>query len=147
MKLRHGLASFFEARHTGQKAVAGFFQANTSKVNAKDVAGRLQDVSKQFKRWSVDVGGTAIRVFVDKKLGAGSYKPGNGYYELTKSELVQAKKEIAIRDNQSGPIEGFVPVGPITVQLRLAEWMRPSSVRVCGGSSSSDFTVPALVMT
>ncbi|HTR51892.1 MAG TPA: vWA domain-containing protein [Kofleriaceae bacterium] len=104
LKLRHGLDGFFDARRSGKKSVAGFFRADLAKVNAKDVAGRLKDVSNEFKRWSVDVGGAAIRAFVDKKLGAGSYKPGNGYYELTKSELVQAKKEIAIRDNKTGAV-------------------------------------------
>ena len=104
LKLRHGLDNFFVARRTGQKQVAGFFRANLTQISAKDVAGRLKDVSKDFERWSVDIGGTAIRAFVDKKLGAGKYKPGNGYYELTKSELVQAKKEIAICDKKTGEV-------------------------------------------
>jgi hypothetical protein len=104
IKLRHGLDNFFVARRSGKKQVAGFFSANLTQVSAKDVVGRLKDVSKEFERWSVDVGGAAIRAFVDKKIGAGKYKPGNGYYELTKPELVQAKKEIAIRDNKSGEV-------------------------------------------
>jgi len=104
LKLRHGLDNFFDARRTGKKSVAGFFRANLTQVNSKDVAGRLKDVSDEFKRWSVDVGGAVIRAFVDKKLGSGKYKPGNGYYELTKPELVQAKKEIAIRDNKTGAV-------------------------------------------
>jgi hypothetical protein len=104
IKLRHGLDHFFEARRSGKKQVAGFFRADLTKVNAKDVAGRLRDVSRDFKRLSVDVGKAAIRTFVDGKLGAGTYKPGSGYYELTKPELVQAQKEIAIRDNKSGAV-------------------------------------------
>ena len=103
--MRAGLESFFDARRGGKQAVSGFFKADLSKVSAKVVADNLVDTSNQFRRWDVKEDGANIRAFVDKKLaGKGAYKAGSGYYELTKSELVQAKKEIAIRNNKSGAI-------------------------------------------
>lgn len=104
-KMRAGLTGYFDARRTGKAAVTGFFKADLSKVSVGQVADRLKNSSKDFAVWNVDEDGAIIRAFVDKKLkGKGTYKAGNGYYELTKSELVQAKKEIAIRDNRTGAI-------------------------------------------
>jgi hypothetical protein len=104
-RMRRGLDSFFDARRGGKQAVSGFFKADLSKVTVQNVSDSLVDVSDQFQRWDVDGDGHNIRDFVNGKLGSsGTYKTGNGYYELTKSELVQAKKEIAIRDNKSGAI-------------------------------------------
>ncbi len=104
-KMTEGLTGFFEARRSGKKATSGFFSADLSAVSVKDVSGKLKNASKDFSVWDVTKDGTIIRAFVDDKLkGKGTYKAGNGYYELTKSELVQAKKEIAIRDNKTGAI-------------------------------------------
>ena len=104
-KLKKGLTGFFEARRSGQAATSGFFTADLSKVSVGQVADRLKNASKSFEVWDVPKDGTVIRAFVDSKLkGKGTYQPGNGYYELTKSELVQAQKEIAIRDNKTGAI-------------------------------------------
>lgn len=104
-KLSEGLTGFFNARRSGKKAVSGFFQADLSNVTVTQVSGKLKNASKDFSVWAVPKDGTIIRAFVDDKLkGKGTYKAGNGYYELTKSELVQAKKEIAIRDNKTGAI-------------------------------------------
>ena len=104
-RMRRGIDNFFVARRGGQQAVTGFFKADLAKVSVQDVSDNLVDVSEQFKRWDVKDDGANIRAFVDKMLaGKGQYQPGHGYYELTKPELVQAKKEIAIRDNGSGAI-------------------------------------------
>lgn len=104
-RLSEGLAGFFNARRSGKKAVTGFFQADLSNVTVTQVSGKLKNASKDFSVWDVAKDGAIIRQFVDDKLkGKGTYKAGNGYYELTKSELVQAKKEIAIRDNKTGAI-------------------------------------------
>jgi hypothetical protein len=104
-RMRAGLSGFFDARRGGKQSVSGFFKADLAKVSVKDVSDSLVDVSDQFERWDVANDGANIRDFVNGKLGSkGTYKTGNGYYELTKSELVQAKKEIAIRDNKSGAI-------------------------------------------
>lgn len=104
-KLSEGLTGFFNARRSGKKAVSGFFQADLSNVTVTQVSGKLKNSSKDFSVWDVTKDGAIIRAFVDDKLkGKATYKAGNGYYELTKSELVQAKKEIAIRDNKTGAI-------------------------------------------
>ena len=105
-KLSEGLTGFFNARRSGKKAVTGFFQADLSNVSVTQVSGKLKNASKDFSVWDVTKDGSIIRAFVDDKLKGkgGAYKAGSGYYELIKSELVQAKKEIAIRDNKTGAI-------------------------------------------
>jgi hypothetical protein len=104
-KLTEGLTGFFNARRSGKKATTGFFAADMSNVTVTQVSGKLKNASKDFAVWDVTKDGSIIRAFVDDKLkGKGTYKAGSGYYELTKSELVQAKKEIAIRDNKTGAI-------------------------------------------
>ncbi len=104
-QMRRGLDNFFEARRGGKQAVSGFFKADLSKVSVQAVSDALVDVSDQFKRFKVDTDKANIRDFVNGKLkGKAKYEPGKGYYELTKPELVQAKKEIAIMDSKSGAI-------------------------------------------
>jgi uncharacterized protein YegL len=102
--LRRGLTTFFDARRGGGKAVTGFFSADLSKVDAKSVSDQLVEVGADFQKWPV-TSGAIIREFVDKQLGGkGKYEPGKGYYELTKPELVQAGKEIAIKNLKTGEI-------------------------------------------
>lgn len=104
-RMRRGLDSFFDARRGGKQSVTGFFKTDMTKISVQDVSDNLVDVSDQFKVWKVVGDGAIIAPFVDGQLaGKAKYEKGKGYYELTKSELVQAKKEIAIMDSKSGAI-------------------------------------------
>jgi hypothetical protein len=112
-KLSHGLSSFYDARASGQKSVTAFFTTDMSKVDVKRLS-TLKDLSKGFARWTVDKE-RSIREFVNaklqgspalrKKLGA-AYEPGRGFYELTKPETVQPKKNIAILNKKTKAIFG-----------------------------------------
>lgn len=112
-KLSAGLQTFYKARASGQKAVNTFFTTDMSKVDVKSLTG-LKDLSKGFAQWKVDKE-RSIREFVNtklqtspalrKKLGD-EYKPGRGFYELTKPETVQPRKNLAILDKATKAIFG-----------------------------------------
>ncbi|HWU91335.1 MAG TPA: vWA domain-containing protein [Kofleriaceae bacterium] len=113
VKLSAGLSTFYAARASGKKSVTAFFTTDMSKVDAKRLS-TLKDLSKGFARWTVDKE-RSIRDFVNgklqaspalrKKLGA-AYEPGRGFYELTKPETVQPKKNIAILNKKTKAIFG-----------------------------------------
>lgn len=112
-KLSAGLSTFYKARASGQKAVSAFFTTDMSKVDVKSLTA-LKDLSKSFSRWTVDKE-RSIRDFVNGKLQAtpalrkklgDEYKAGRGFYELTKPETVQPRKNIAIMDKTSKAIFG-----------------------------------------
>lgn len=102
--MQRGLQTFYEARQKGQRAVVGVFTTNLKDVAAEDVRAALVDASSEFLRIPVRSDG-AIRALVDAELGgSGRYRTGHGFYELTKPELVQERKEIAIVQNATGKI-------------------------------------------
>jgi hypothetical protein len=112
-KLSAGLQTFYKARASGQKSVNTFFTTDMSKVDVKSLTG-LKDLSKGFAQWKVDKE-RSIREFVNSKLQASpslrkklgdEYKPGRGFYELTKPETVQPRKNLAIMDKTSKAIFG-----------------------------------------
>ncbi len=112
-KLSAGLQTFYSARASGQKAVKAFFTTDMSKVDLKSLSA-LKDLSKGFARWTVDRE-HSIRDFVNTKLKASptlrkklgdAYETGRGFYELTKPETVQPRKNIAILDKKTKAIFG-----------------------------------------
>jgi uncharacterized protein YegL len=112
-KLSAGLQTFYKARASGQKSVNSFFTTDMSKVDVKSLTG-LKDLSKGFAQWKVDKE-RSIREFVNTKLKASpslrkklgdEYKTGRGFYELTKPETVQPRKNLAIMDKSTKAIFG-----------------------------------------
>jgi uncharacterized protein YegL len=112
-KLSAGLSTFYKARAKGKKAVTSFFTTDMSKVDIKSLSS-LKNLSKGFTRWTVDKE-RSIREFVNTKLQAApalrkklgnEYEPGRGFYELTKPETIQPKKNIAILDKKTKAIFG-----------------------------------------
>lgn len=112
-KLSAGLSIFYAARASGKKSVTAFFTTDMSKVDVKTLSA-LKDLSKGFARWTVDKE-RSIRDFVNTKLQASpalrkklgdAYEPGRGFYELTKPETVQPRKNIAILDKKTKAIFG-----------------------------------------
>lgn len=114
-----GYSNFMGARSTGQRGTKQFFTTNLSNVSATAIKN-LANLSSNFKVLPVD-NATAdgkeweIRPFVEDRMSritsfraqAGSaYAAGNGYYQLTKPEDVQATKDILIREKTTGAIYG-----------------------------------------
>jgi Mg-chelatase subunit ChlD len=100
--LQRGLQTFYDARQKGQRAVVGVFTTNLAQVSVEAVSSSMTDSTDAFVRIPVATA-SAIRPLVEAELKTKD-QSGNGYYELTKPELVQEYKEIAIVDKASGKI-------------------------------------------
>jgi hypothetical protein len=89
-----GIANFYTARASGQSRVTNFFTTDLSKVKAKDIHAKLDDVSDRFKDYTLE------REYVVKEaMETKTRKPfviGAVYYELMKPEEVQPQKEVLI---------------------------------------------------
>lgn len=108
-----GLSTYYSARAIGTRSVSNFFQPDLTKVRTRDIRN-LRDLSRDFHSWNVDQS-SPIREFVEDKLSqqpalarrvGQSYQIGRGYYQLTKSEEVQAGKDMAILDKNTNAIYG-----------------------------------------
>lgn len=109
--MQRGLQTFYTARQKGQRAVVGVFTTNLTGAAKEAVSTTLSDASDGFLRIPVRAA-SAIRELVESELGAaGSYRKGHAYYELTKPELVQENKEIAIVEQGKDGAPGKIYVG------------------------------------
>jgi hypothetical protein len=109
--MQRGLQTFYTARQKGQRAVVGVFTTHLTGAAKEAVSTALSDASDGFLRIPVRAA-SAIRELVESELGAaGSYHKGHAYYELTKPELVQESKEIAIVEQGKDGAPGKIYVG------------------------------------
>lgn len=94
---------YFAARSKGVTSTPSFY-ANIGNVAPKEVAKALVEVTDNFKHASVSTyqDGANIRDFCNNQFGG--YTLGKAFYQLTKPEKVQEKKQIAILDMVSGKI-------------------------------------------
>lgn len=108
-----GIGSYYGARSAGLRRVSNFFEPNMAAVS-KSAIRNLEDLSRNFHAWNVDAS-SPIREFVESKLAqqpslarrvGSSYRVGNGYYQLTKAEEVQAGKDFVILDKNTNALYG-----------------------------------------
>jgi len=93
--------------------MSNFFQPDMSKVS-KSAVINLTDLSQDFRVWNVDNGISTIRDFVEDKLRniklnktlGRQYQIGRAYYQLTKTEEVQASKDMVILDKNTNALYG-----------------------------------------
>jgi len=94
---QNAVASYTTARSAGAKKVDKFFvTTDLSKITAKDIHTKLNDISDHVKVYEVPVE-SRIDEFALAKLKK-DYVIGSGYYVLTKKEKVQVGKEIMIME-------------------------------------------------
>lgn len=108
-----GLGQYYTARSTGATRSVNFFQPDMSAVS-KTAIRKLDDLSRDFHTWDV-ADATPIREFVEEKLSqqpalarriGASYQVGRGYYQLKKTEEVQAGKNFVILDKNTNALYG-----------------------------------------
>lgn len=109
-RMSKGITEYYTARASGKGSSKKIF-AELDDVDDVDLA-QCDDLQSSFMRWSVKEK-TDIRTFVEEKCHdprvrakIGGFERGKGYYELTKPELVQEYKDVAIMDKQTGAIFG-----------------------------------------
>lgn len=96
-------ASYYNARSAGVTFTNKFY-TDVSAVNTKVLQRTLVDISKEVKAYVVGTHDTqAVRDFIESKINA-EFTKGSAFYQLTKTELVQAYKEILIRDKKTGAV-------------------------------------------
>lgn len=108
-----GLGTYFASRAAGVTRSMNFFQPDMSQVKTRDIQN-LNDLSRDFHVWNVD-SSSPIREFVENKISnqpslgrkiGFQYQIGRGYYQLTKSEEVQASKDMVILDKNTNALYG-----------------------------------------
>lgn len=92
-----GLDQYYLARSTNQRSIQTFY-TNPANVALSKVKKALVDVSNEFQAFSVTAE-VQIKDFVENTAGK-VYKKGEGFYQLTKPEIVQSYKDILIYDKK-----------------------------------------------
>lgn len=95
-----GTQSYYGARSAGLRSTNNFFTTDASKVSQTDLHS-LPTV--RMKSWQIEHE-CPIQSFVESK--GLTYAPGNGYYQLTKPEKVQAYKALLIREKGKKTVYG-----------------------------------------
>lgn len=101
---RSGMKDYFTARAAGATAVQSFYvRPDLSDLKASAVQRNLSNLRSQFQVLPV-LREVEIRPFVEDELG--SYRPGSAYYQLTKTEKVQASKDVLLMEKGKSAIYG-----------------------------------------
>lgn len=100
-----GIGTYYAARTSGRMSVQNFFvTTDMSRVSAKEVKAKLDDISDHFKAYTVERE-MPIKEFVEQK----SRKPyvlGSTYYSLSKKEKIQPQKQVLLKEKFKTPIYG-----------------------------------------
>lgn len=100
-----GYADYLSLRSTGATSSKGFFTAQVTAAQAKAAKQKLDDVQGDFKQMTVRTQDPkTIQDFIESR-GLG-FRKGAAFYQLSKSETVQAAKEILLREVKTGAIYG-----------------------------------------
>lgn len=101
--IRRTTDAYMTMRSTGVRGTRNLFQMDTANITPTKLAQNLSALSfGQYRLFPVR-DDQAIADFVEARTKR-PYKAGQAYYELTKTETVQAKKRIAIREETSGKV-------------------------------------------
>ena len=98
------LGNYFEARSRGHKSVTNFFTVDASQLAPRDVKATLDDLSDRFKVFQVPREVSA-KEFVEEKTKK-PYVIGSMYYQLMKTETIQASKQILLAEKGKKAIYG-----------------------------------------
>lgn len=97
--------NYMKFRSTGQRGTKNLFQVNTANLVSNVVLDTLDQV-KSSKYRLLDVhgrnDGDQIRDFIEEN--GYVYNKGCAFYELTKTELIQANKQVAVQNKLSGKV-------------------------------------------
>lgn len=92
------VGSYYKDLASGKKSTSRFF-ANLNEIKPSEIKAVLEDISDQIVIFKT-AQDAQIRDLVEEKIG--TYQKGTAFYELKKTEKVQAYKEIVIKHRKSG---------------------------------------------
>lgn len=93
---------FMQGRKQGIRGSKNIFNLDLGKVNARNVSKVLDKHSGKHSVLQVNRD-SMISAFVEQSTGRG-YQMGSAYYQLTKSEKVQATKRVALVSKKNGDV-------------------------------------------
>jgi hypothetical protein len=102
--IRTATDNFMTARASGVRGTRSVFSTGVDAVNKSTVKGTLKALDKNSYSLVPVKSKVQIRDFV-QSLGL-QYFQGKGYYQLTKTETIQASKQIVVVDKTSGVAYG-----------------------------------------
>lgn len=104
--ITRGLSNYYQSRATGQRSIKNFYvQPDLSSVKTRDLQ-KLENQSLDYDILTVNKE-CAIKPFVESKTGI-RYSPGVALYQLSKPEVIQCNKNVALMDRRDGSIySGF----------------------------------------
>lgn len=100
--IRRATDSFMDNRAKGVRGTRSLFSTGLDAVNAQSVRANLVPLNRD--RYEIFSVRKDSRIDETVKSYMGSYSIGQGFYQLTKREEIQAKKHIAIREKSTGLI-------------------------------------------
>lgn len=126
--MRQATDNYMRARASGVRGTRSLFQLKVEAINKKNMSNLDRLGPGQFRLVPVPSDGP-IAEFVEH-LTQRPYKKGEGYYQLTKSEIVQAQKEIAIFDRKNYTVytgkQARKLLGLPDYEIRIAAKSHPS---------------------
>jgi hypothetical protein len=100
--------NFMRQRASGVKGTRTLFSFDTSAISKKTVKANLDALKAEtYELLQVRKAdnGAAIKSFVEKRTGQG-YVQGSAYYELSKKEKIQSRKQICLKEVSTGKVYG-----------------------------------------
>lgn len=95
--------AFMQARATGVRGTKNLFSLDTSNLNTKTVAAKLEEI-KAADYTILPVRQDAVIKEYIESWTKEAYRQGSAYYELTKKEKVGAGKQIAVQNKLNGKV-------------------------------------------
>lgn len=92
--------TYSAARSTGVRSSKSIFSINTDNITKSDVKRALNEIRGDIHYYNGD-SDISIKEFAEDVTGE-SYRKGAVFYEISKTEIVQASKEIAIVNKKDG---------------------------------------------
>lgn len=93
--------AYMQARSQGIRSTRGLFQLDTQNLSKQAVDQTLTTVPTSWYTSFMVTEAAEIRDAVERRT-LQPYQKGNAFYQLTKSETIQANKAILIRDHRTG---------------------------------------------
>ncbi len=97
--------TYMQNRSTGTRSTKNLFSPNVANLSPTAVVANLEAIDAATYEVLIVRKKEAIKGFVESWTKK-PYVIGSGYYELNKPEIIQAKKQILLRDKNNGKVYG-----------------------------------------
>lgn len=98
-KIQSATDNFMAARATGVRGTRNVFSTGVDAVNKQTVANLVPLTNGQYNIFKVSERAPIKEVFSDLNI---PFSVGKGYYQLTKTETIQANKRLVVVDKKNG---------------------------------------------